>query len=131
MSGPPEAEWPLVLVVDDNDRNRKLAADLLRAAELRTLEAGSGAEAVELAAIHAPDVILMDLGLPDMDGVQALALLRGEGRTARIPVVVMSAQPLEASGNRLLAVGFAGWLEKPIRVSAFADEVRSYCLPAG
>ena len=62
---------PLVLIVDDNEKNLKLARDVLRAAGFRTLEAATGAEAIALADEHLPDVILMDLRLPDMDGVDA------------------------------------------------------------
>ena len=72
---------PLVLIVDDNGKNRKLAGDVLRAGGLRTLEAGSGAEAITLASEHVPDLILMDLGLPDMDGIDAVRrLAEGRGR---------------------------------------------------
>jgi two-component system cell cycle response regulator DivK len=126
MSVPPKAEHPLVLIVDDNDRNRKLAADLLRAADLRTVEARSGAEAIALAVTYGPDVILLDLGLPDMDGTEVLRRLEGSDAAARIPVVATSASPLEASGDRLVAAGFAGWLEKPIVVGTFVDQIRAY-----
>jgi two-component system, cell cycle response regulator DivK len=126
MSVSPEAEHPLVLIVDDNDRNRKLAADLLRAGDLRTLEAGSGAEAIALAVTYGPDVILLDLGLPDMDGTEVLRRLERSDATARIPVVATSASSLEASGDRLVAAGFAGWLEKPIVVDTFVAQVRAY-----
>jgi two-component system cell cycle response regulator DivK len=115
---------PVVLIVDDSDLNRKLARDVLRAAGFGTLEAATGAEGVALAAEHVPDVVLMDLRLPDMDGAEAVRRLQAEKRTARIPVVAVSAMALEGSGDWLESAGFAGWLEKPIRVGTFADEVR-------
>jgi two-component system, cell cycle response regulator DivK len=121
----------LVLIVDDNDKNRKLARDVLSAAGFQTLEAASGAEGISLAAEHAPDVILMDLRLPDMDGTDAAQRLGAETRTASIPVVALSALPLEDSGDWLQATGFAGWLEKPINIAQFADHVRGYCAEAG
>jgi two-component system cell cycle response regulator DivK len=121
----------VVLIVDDSDLNRKLARDLLRAAGLRTLEAATGTQGVALAADHVPDVVLMDLRLPDMDGVEALRRLLDGERTARIPVVAMSAMALEGSGDWLLAAGFAGWLEKPIRVGTFADDVRGFMARPG
>jgi two-component system cell cycle response regulator DivK len=69
----------------------------------------------------------MDLRLPDTDGTEAQRTL-GEGeRTARIPVVAVSAMRLEGSGDWLEAAGFAGWIEKPIRIDTFADQVRRYC----
>lgn len=128
--GPANTQHPSVLIVDDNEKNRKLARDVLRAAGFRTLEAASGAEAMALAADHLPDVILMDLRLPDMDGTDAARRLGDGPRTARIPVVALSAQPLEGSGDWLEEAGFAGWLEKPIRVGTFADQVRRYCVEA-
>ena len=75
-SVPPNA--PLVLIVDDSDQNRKLARDVLRAGGLRTIEAADGHEAVALAAESLPDVILLDLRLPDMDGREVAGALRAE-----------------------------------------------------
>jgi two-component system cell cycle response regulator DivK len=121
---------PLVLIVDDNEKNRKLAWDLLRAAGFETLEAATGAQAIALATEHIPDVILMDLRLPDLDGTAAARKLGADPRTARIPVLAMSALPLEGSADWVKAAGFAGWLEKPIRVGHFPDEVRRYCAKA-
>ena len=118
----------LVLIVDDNEKNRKLAADVLSAAGFETLGAATGAEGLALAAERVPDVILMDLRLPDMDGTEAARSLRDDQPTARIPVVAMSALPLEGSGEWLEAAGFVGSIEKPIRVGTFPDEVRRFCL---
>jgi two-component system, cell cycle response regulator DivK len=115
---------PLVLIVDDNDKNLRLARDVLRAAGFRTLESSSGAEAITLAAERMPDVVLLDLRLPDMDGADAARELRQAPRTAEIPVVALSA--LEASSDWLSAAGFSGFLAKPIDVHAFADQVRRY-----
>jgi two-component system cell cycle response regulator DivK len=120
---------PLVLIVDDNEKNLKLARDVLGAAGLRTLEAANGRDGIALAAERLPDVILLDLRLPDMDGVDVARELRGAARTARIPVVALSALQLE--GDWVLAAGFAGYLGKPIDVGAFADQVRSFCTGAG
>ncbi len=103
--------------------NRKLARDILGAAGFQTLEAATGAEGIALAAAHVPDVVLVDLRLPDMDGTEVARRLRDDERTARVPLVATSAMPLEGSGDWLEAVGFAGWLEKPIRVGTFADQV--------
>jgi two-component system, cell cycle response regulator DivK len=118
---------PLVLIVDDNEKNRKLAVTVLSAAGLETLEAGTGAQGVALAAERVPDVVLMDLRLPDMDGTEALRTLREDVTTARIPVVAMSALLLEGRGDWLDAAGFAGSVGKPIDVGTFADEVRRVC----
>ncbi len=121
----------LVLIVDDNERNLKLARDVLRFAGFRTLEAGTAAGGVTLAAEHAPDVILMDIRLPDMDGTEALLRLRDGAATASIPVVALTSYAMKGDRERLLAAGFDGYLEKPISVRAFPEEVRSYCRPGG
>ena len=120
-----------VLVVDDNARNRKLARDVLDAAGLGTLEAATGAEAIALAAEHGPDVILLDLRLPDMHGAEVVRLLRDGERTAGIPVVAMSAMSLREHGDWLEEAGFAGSLDKPIHVRTFPDQVRRFCTEPG
>lgn len=121
----------LVLIVDDNDRNRKLARDLLRDARIHTLEAATGADALRLAVERVPDVILMDLRLPDIDGAQAARVLGADPATGQIPVVAFSALPLDDSREWLAAAGFAGSIPKPIRVDGFVDAVRRYAEGAG
>jgi two-component system, cell cycle response regulator DivK len=118
---------PVALIIDDSDANRKLARVVLRADGIETVEAATGAEGIALAIEHIPDVILMDLRLPDMDGAEAARRLEQNERTSRIPVVAMSVMPLEDSNEWLDAAGFAGWLAKPIRVGTFPDQVRFYC----
>ena len=126
-----ETRRPLVLIVDDNEKNLKLARDVLRAAGFGTLEATSGADGIALAGEHVPDVILMDLRMPDMGGADAARTLGESARTARIPVVVLSSLPLDGGGDWFLAAGFAGYLEKPISVVEFPDQVRRYCVGSG
>ena len=126
-----EARRPLVLIVDDNEKNRKLAREVLRAAGFVTLQAASAAEAIALAGEHLPDVILMDLRLPDMGGTDAAQRLGAQARTASIPVVAVSSLPLDGGTDWLQQAGFAGWLEKPIDVDEFPDQVRSYCAYSG
>ena len=118
---------PLVLIVDDNEKNVKLARDVLRAAGFRTLEAANGVEGMALANEHLPSVILMDLRLPDMDGADAARKLANGPRTSAIPVVALSALALEGGVAWLLANGFAGHLEKPIDIQEFPHQVRQYC----
>jgi two-component system cell cycle response regulator DivK len=116
-----------VLVVEDDDRNRKLALDVLSAAGFRTFGAATAEQGIALALEHGPDVILMDLRLPDLDGADATRRLAAHERTAPIPVVAMSASPLEGSEDWLEEVGFAGWLDKPIHVGTFPEQVRRFC----
>jgi two-component system cell cycle response regulator DivK len=120
-------EGPLVLIVDDSEKNRKLARDVLRDAAFRTIESASAADGIALAAEHLPDVILLDLRLPDMDGTDAVRKLADAARTAGIPVVALSSLPLEDGDDWFLAAGFAGYLGKPISVVEFPDQVRRYC----
>ncbi len=130
MPDPPQngrgLESRLVLIVDDDARNLKLARDVLLAAGFRTLVARNGAEAVALGAEHLPDVILMDLRLPDMDGAEAARILADGARTAAIPVVALSAVAFEDTGW-LMRAGFAGYLDKPIDVESFPHQVRRFC----
>jgi two-component system cell cycle response regulator DivK len=123
------SDLPLILIVDDNERNRKLARDVLGAARFRTLEAATAAEGIALATEHLPDVVLMDLRLPDADGTDAVRTLRAEPRTSRIPIVAVTALPLDARDDWLFDAGFAGYIVKPIDTDAFPDVVRGYCAP--
>ena len=115
----------LVLIVDDNAKNAKLARDVLRLAGFRTLEAGSGREALALAVEHQPDVILMDIRLPDLDGTEAARRLKDDTRTVGIPVVALTS--LTANEKSFREAGFDGYLEKPISVAEFPEQVRGYC----
>jgi two-component system, cell cycle response regulator DivK len=124
---PHAAAEPLVLIVDDNERNRRLARDVLRAAGLRTIEGATGGEGLALAAEHVPDVILMDLELPDMTGAAAAQALGESTTTARIPVVALTAMRLEGGDAWLRASGFAGYVEKPFDVQGFPAQVRGFC----
>lgn len=120
---------PLVLIVDDNKKNLKLARDVLRTAGFRTLEAASGRQAITVAASQLPDLVLLDLRLPDMDGMAVARELAAEPRTGAIPLIALTA--LEPEPKRLRAAGFTGHLRKPIDVVTFPDEVRGYCATRG
>jgi two-component system cell cycle response regulator DivK len=117
---------PIVLIVDDNARNRKLTGDVLRHARFRTIDAATAAEGIAAATRHRPDVILMDLRLPDLDGAQAVRFLRDEPRTSHIPVVAMTALSLGDGDDWLTAAGFAGSIAKPIDVDTLPDLVRRF-----
>ena len=113
---------PLVLIVDDSEQNRKLARDVLRASGLETVEAATGADAITLAAERLPDVVLLDLRLPDMGGAEVARALRSNPRTAETPVIAVSA--LQPDDDWLREAGFAGSVEKPIDIKAFPEQVR-------
>jgi two-component system cell cycle response regulator DivK len=119
----------LILLVEDNAMNLKLARDVLRFHGFHTIEATTGADGVAAAEEQGPDVILMDIHLPDMDGVVALRQLRLRPATAAIPVVALTALAMDADRERLEAAGFDGYLVKPIDIKRFPEQVRSYCQP--
>jgi two-component system cell cycle response regulator DivK len=116
----------LILIVDDNEQNQRLARAVLRFAGFRTLEAGGGAEGVALAAEHRPDLVLMDIRMSGMNGAEALRRLREDVRTAEIPVVAVTSSTMKGDRERFLAAGFDGYLKKPISVRTFPDQVRSH-----
>jgi two-component system cell cycle response regulator DivK len=118
---------PVVLLVEDNERNLKLARDILEFAGFTVHAARTGEDALAEAIRTSPDVILMDLQLPGIDGHTALARLRAETRTSGIPVVALTAFAMVADRQRALDAGFDGYLEKPIQVREFPNQVRAYC----
>jgi two-component system cell cycle response regulator DivK len=113
----------LLLIVEDNPRNLKLARDVLAHAGYGTLEAQTAEDALALARSREPDMILMDIQLPGMNGLDALATLRADAVTAAIPVVAFTAFAMKDDRERFLDAGFHGYLEKPISVRDFPGQV--------
>jgi two-component system, cell cycle response regulator DivK len=118
---------PQILVVEDNEKNMKLFRDVLLATGHRTLEASTGGQAVELATEHTPDLVLMDIQLPDIGGIEALTRLRADERTASVPVVALTAQAMEGDRERFLAAGFDAYLSKPVNLADLIATVKRYC----
>jgi len=116
----------LILIVDDNEQNRRLARDVLQFAGFRTLEAAGGVEGLSLAVEHRPDLILMDIRMPDLNGTEAVRRLKEDERTAAIQVVALTSSTMKGDRERFLADGFDGYLEKPIRVRELPEQVRSH-----
>jgi two-component system, cell cycle response regulator DivK len=116
-----------VLVVEDNEKNMKLFRDVLQAKGYRAVEARSGEEALEVAAADAPALVLMDVQLPGIDGVETLARLREDERTAAIPVLALTAQAMHGDRERFLAAGFDGYLSKPVDVLELLAAVEEHC----
>ena len=115
-----------ILVVEDNDKNLKLTRDVLEFAGYTVEVATTGEEAVAQALASVPDLILMDLQLPGMDGHEALARLRAHPDTQRVPVVALTASAMPMDRERALSAGFDGFLEKPISVREFPAQVRRH-----
>ena len=116
-----------ILVVEDNELNMKLFRDVLFATGYRALEATTGGEAIALATEHTPDLVLMDIQLPDLDGVQALRRLRADERTAAIPVLAVTSQAMRGDRERFLAEGFDGYVAKPVNIGELIGIVRRHC----
>lgn len=113
----------VILIIEDNARNLKLARDILNHVGYRTLEAENAEDGLALARAQRPDLVLMDVQLPGMDGVEALGRLRTDPLTADIPVVALTAFAMRDDRDRLLAVGFDAYLEKPLNVREFPRQV--------
>jgi two-component system cell cycle response regulator DivK len=116
-------EQPVVLIVEDNPRNLKLARDILDHAGYATLEAENAEDGLELARARHPDLVLMDVQLPGMDGVQALVRLRSDPVTADIPVIALTAFAMKADRERFIAAGFDRYMEKPLDVRDLPRQV--------
>jgi two-component system cell cycle response regulator DivK len=121
----------VVLVVEDNERNLKLVRDVLSYAGFDVVEARTGEEGVAVAVRRQPDLVLMDLQLPGIDGMEALRLLRATPETATLPVVALTAFAMKDDRARVLGAGFDGYLEKPISVGALPDQVRGFMRTQG
>jgi two-component system, cell cycle response regulator DivK len=116
-----------ILVVEDNEKNMKLFRDVLQATGYTTMEATNGEDAVELARSHQPAVVLMDVQLPGIDGLEALARLRRDEQTASIPVLALTAQAMSGDRERFLEAGFDGYLSKPVDITQLIQSVREQC----
>lgn len=109
----------LILIVEDNDKNRKLARDLLQFKGYRVAEAETAEAGLALAAAQPPDLVLMDIHLPGMDGIEARKRLRADPATSAIPVVAFTASVMPQDRHQITAAGFDGFVSKPINIKEF------------
>jgi two-component system, cell cycle response regulator DivK len=114
----------LILVVEDNDKNRKLVRDVLTAKGYRLLEAETGEDGLRLTREQHPDLVLMDIQLPGIDGIETLRRLRADAATAAIPVVAVTASAMTHDRQKILAAGFDAYQSKPLSIRPFLDLVR-------
>jgi two-component system cell cycle response regulator DivK len=119
-----ELELSLILIVEDNKKNLKLVRDVLQVKGYETLEAGTAEDGLKLARALAPDLILMDIQLPGMNGIDALKALRAEPATVAIPVIAITASVMQQDRQENLRTGFNGFIEKPINLRKFLDTVQ-------
>jgi len=114
----------LILIVEDNDKNLKLVRDVLQVKGFSTIEAGSAEDGIKLAGERKPDLILMDIHLPGMNGIEALKVLRSDSATAAIPVIAVTASVMPQDRNQITEAGFNAYVAKPINIKEFLDAVR-------
>jgi len=114
----------LILIVEDNEKNMKLVRDLLQVKGYRTLEAKTAEEGISLAKAQLPQLVLMDIQLPGMDGIEALGHLRADSKTKAIPVIAVTASAMTHDRQKIMAAGFDGYQSKPINVKEFLEAVR-------
>ena len=113
-----------ILIVEDNEKNMKLARDVLQAKGYATLEAVNGEDGVRLALEHKPDLVLMDIQLPDINGVEAFRRIRANADTAKVPVVAFTASVTPMDRHRITDAGFDGFIGKPVNLKEFLETVR-------
>ena len=115
----------LILIVEDNEKNLKLVRDVLRVKGYATIEATNAEDGIALANAHKPDLILMDIQLPGMNGIDALRVLRADSATAGIAAIAVTASVMQQDRNLITDAGFDRYVGKPINLKEFLDAVRT------
>jgi two-component system cell cycle response regulator DivK len=118
-----------VLIVEDNELNMKLFHDLLEANGYRTIQTRSGSEALKLAREHRPDLVLMDIQLPEVSGLEVTKWIKDDEDLRHIPVVAVTAFAMKGDEERIRAGGCEAYISKPISVAKFLETVRSFLGP--
>ena len=115
----------LILVVEDNDKNRKLVRDVLTFKGYQIVEAETGEDGVRIARERQPRLVLMDIQLPGIDGIETLRRLRADDLTRGIPVIAVTASAMDRDRQKILAAGFDGYQSKPLNVREFIGAVEA------
>jgi two-component system, cell cycle response regulator DivK len=116
----------LILIVEDNEKNMKLVRDVLQVKGYATLEAGTAEDGIRLANERKPDLVLMDIQLPGMNGIEALGVLRADAATAKIPVIAVTASVMQQDRKLITEAGFDAYIGKPINLKEFLATVRKW-----
>jgi CheY-like chemotaxis protein len=122
---------PTVLVVEDNSMNMQLVEYLLEEGGFAILKASSGEEALVLTTETMPDLILMDIHLPGMDGLSVVRALKNDPRTEKVPILALTAHAMRGDRDRFIEAGCDGYISKPIDVKTFVPAIRGYIRPSG
>jgi two-component system cell cycle response regulator DivK len=115
----------VILIVEDNEKNLKLVRDVLQVKGYATLEAGTAEDGIRIATERVPDLILMDIQLPGMNGIEALKVLRGDPATAAIPVIAVTASVMQQDRNQITEAGFDAYIGKPLNLKEFLEAVKT------
>ena len=116
----------LILIVEDNEKNMKLVRDVLQVKGYATIEAGTAEDGIRLATERKPDLVLMDIQLPGMNGIEALGVLRADPATAKIPVIAVTASVMQQDRKLITEAGFDAYIGKPINLKEFLVTVRKW-----
>ena len=116
----------LILIVEDNEKNMKLVRDVLHVKGYATLEAATAEDGIRLANERKPDLVLMDIQLPGMNGIEALGVLRADPATAKIPVIAVTASVMQHDRKLITEAGFDAYIGKPINLKEFLATVRKW-----
>ncbi len=116
----------VVLIVEDNASNIKLFRELLGIAGYETMEASDGKQGIEMAKAHKPDLILMDISMPVMDGLEATRILKSDPQTKNIPIIALTSHAMKGDEEKALKAGCIGYLPKPINTRTFPETIKSY-----
>ena len=118
-----------ILIIEDNDKNLKLVRDVLQVKGHTTFEATTGEDGVRIAREELPDLVLMDIQLPGMNGIEALRVLRADPQTAAIPVIAVTASVMQQDRKLITEAGFDGYIGKPINLAEFLQTVSAQLAP--
>ncbi len=112
-----------ILIVEDNEMNMALVGEILSMKSYETLEAENGREGVEMALEFLPDLILMDINLPEMDGITAMKKIKSDKISCHIPIIALTASAMKGDEDKLVEQGFDGYVGKPVNVKSLLEEV--------
>jgi two-component system cell cycle response regulator DivK len=114
-----------ILIIEDNEKNLKLFSVIVRSLGYEVLTATNGEEGVNMAKEKKPDLILMDIQMPVMDGITALKILKSDERTKDIPVIALTSYAMAGDKEKFLGLGFSDYISKPIDVNKFSNVIKS------
>jgi two-component system cell cycle response regulator DivK len=115
-----------ILIIDDNEKNRKLARVLLLHNGYETIEAEDGKQGIEQAKKHLPDLILMDIQMPVMDGLEATKKLRADEQTKNIPIIAITSYAMKGDREKIVEKGFDAYIPKPIDIDGFIEQIKEF-----